>query len=256
MSYSDTWRTVWVTGASSGLGRELALQLARDGCQVAVSARSADALAELARATPGIHVFPLDVTDLAATRATARAIQERLGPLDLAILNAGVWRPLTVRTFSAEAVTEGMTVNYLGVTNALDPLLSQMLAVGKGQLALISSVSGYRGLPRAAAYAPTKAALINLAETLRLELHGSGVEVSIVNPGFIRTPMTDVNTFPMPFIMDVDEAARKILHGLRRRRYEIAFPWPLVGFLKFARLLPNALFLPLMRRLTLRKSAV
>jgi short-subunit dehydrogenase len=180
---------------------------------------------------------PADVT------ATHARIVAELGELDLAILNAGVWHPMAASAFDAARAAESMSVNYLGIANALEPLIPAMVARRKGQLALVASIAGYRGLPKAAAYAPTKSAVITLAEVLRLELQRHGIVVSVVNPGFVETPMTSVNDFPMPFIMKADDAADRILKGLERGRYEIAFPWQLVALFKILRVLPNSLYL-------------
>ncbi len=243
------WKTAWVTGASTGIGRELALKLAADGVHVAVSARSVDKLEELARVHANILAVPLDVTARANVEAAHRRIVGTIGPIDLAILNAGVWHPMKASEFDAARVADSMSVNYIGIANALEPLISAMIATGKGQIALVASVAGYRGLPNAAAYAPSKAAIISLAEVLRLELSRHGIVVSLVNPGFVETPMTSVNQFPMPYIMKPGDAADRILRGLARGKYEIAFPWQLVTMLKLLRLMPNALYLRVASRL-------
>ncbi len=243
------WKTAWITGASTGIGRELAVKLAVNGVRVAVSARSAAKLEELARAHANIFVAPLDVTVRADVEAVHRLIVETMGPIDLAVLNAGVWHPMAATAYDATLVAQSMSVNYLGIANALEPLIPAMRAAGKGQLALVASVAGYRGLPKAAAYAPTKAAVISLAEVLRLELQRHGIIVSLVNPGFVETPMTAVNSFPMPYIMTADAAADRILRGLERGTFEIAFPWQLVTIMKLLRWLPNGLYLRLASRL-------
>lgn len=243
------WKVAWVTGASTGIGRELALQLAREGVTVAASARSRDKLDALTREHSSIMAFPVDVTSREAMTSTARHISDQLGAVDLAVLNAGIWQPLRARDFDAGAAAQSMQVNYLGVANALESLIPQMVAAGKGQLAIVASVAGYRGLPKAAAYAPSKAALISLAEVLRIELAPLGLTVSLVNPGFVSTPMTSVNEFPMPFIIGPEDAAARILRGLVRGKFEIAFPLPLVAILKLLRILPNSLYLRLANRL-------
>lgn len=243
------WKTAWITGASTGIGRELALKLAADGVRVAVSARSTEKLDELARTHANIRAFPLDVTVRADVQAAYGRIVEACGPIDLAILNAGVWHPMPASQFDAERVAQSMSVNYLGIVNALEPLIPAMIGAGRGQLALVASVAGYRGLPKAAAYAPSKAAVIALAEVLRLELQRHGIVVSLVNPGFVETPMTSVNDFPMPYIIKPDDAADRILKGLARAKFEIAFPWQLVAMLKLLRLMPNALYLRIAGRL-------
>jgi short-subunit dehydrogenase len=243
------WKVAWITGASTGIGREMALKLAAAGVKVAASARSADKLAALTASNANITAYPLDVTDLAACRSTGALIARDLGPIDLAILNAGVWIPMGASEYDAAAVTEGMAVNFTGITNALAPLIPAMIARGSGHVALVSSVAGYRGLPLAIAYAPTKAAVIALAETLYLDLAKHGVTVSVINPGFVDTPMTRVNTFAMPFIVTADDAATRILRGLAARRYEIVFPWQMSLMATFMRLLPNRLFFGLVRNL-------
>ncbi len=241
------WRTAWITGASTGIGREVALRLAQRGVRVAVSARSTERLAELAAAHEGILAVPLDVTDRAAVADAHALIRDRLGSLDLAVLNAGVWQPVPATRIDATAAANAMAVNYLGIVNALEPLVPAMVAERSGQIALVASVAGYRGLPQAAAYAPSKAAVIALAETLRLELQGHGITVQVVNPGFVATPMTAVNEFPMPFLIEAGDAADRIVRGLERGRFEIAFPWQLVAILKLLRTAPYAVYFRLAR---------
>jgi NAD(P)-dependent dehydrogenase (short-subunit alcohol dehydrogenase family) len=233
---------VWITGASSGIGRDVALHLAKSGVRVAASARSADALAALAAQQPGITAFPLDVTDRAAVAAVVRAIEATIGPIDLALLNAGIWQPMGARDFNAPMAVHSISVNYFGIIYALDALIPLLIGRGSGHLALVSSVAGYRGLPKAAAYSPSKAAVISLAETLKPDLAARGVKVSVINPGFVETPMTRVNKFPMPFIIKSDDAANRIITGLKTGKFEIAFPWQLVSILKLARILPYSLY--------------
>jgi len=243
------WKTAWITGASSGIGRALAARLAEQGVRVAASARNAAKLEELRSSHSGILAVPLDVTHRDDVRAAFVRLEAELGAIDLAVLNAGIWQPMSVSAFDAGKSAESMTVNYLGIANALEQLIPPMIERRSGHIALVSSVAGYRGLPKAAAYAPTKAAVISLAEVLRLELSRHGITVSLVNPGFVETPMTSVNDFPMPYIVPVDEAADRIIRGLAARKYEIAFPWQLVASLKLLRILPNALYLKLASRL-------
>jgi len=242
------WKTAWITGASTGIGREIALQLARQGVIVAASARSRDKLETLTREQPGIRGYPVDVTDAAAVSDVHQRIVDEVGSLDLAILNAGVWHPMKASKYDAHRAAESVSVNYLGIANALEPLIPAMRERGRGHIALVASVAGYRGLPKAAAYAPSKAAVISLAEVLRLELASDGLVVSVINPGFVDTPMTAENRFPMPYIIKPDDAAIRIIRGLTRERFEIAFPWQLVALLKFARILPYSLYFRLARR--------
>ncbi len=243
------WKTAWITGASSGIGRALALKLAARGVRVAASARSADKLVELARESANIIAVPVDVTIREQVTAAHAEVVAALGPIDLAVLNAGVWHPMKASLYDAALATDSMLVNYTGITHALQPLIPGMITAGRGQLALVASVAGYRGLPLAAAYAPSKAAIISLAEVLRSELNRSGIIVSLVNPGFVATPMTTVNDFPMPFIMQPDDAAERMVRGLAKGKFEIAFPLPLVAMLKVLRVLPNGLYLRIAERL-------
>lgn len=231
------WRVVWITGASTGIGRDLALRMARDGAIVAASARSADNLAALAALSPNVRAYPVDVTDASAVAATTARIEAELGAIDLAILNAGVWHPMTVSDFDLEKATASMSVNYVGVINAVAPLMHTMCARGAGQIALVASVAGYRGLPKGSAYGPTKAALINFAESVYPALKARGVKMQIVNPGFVETPMTAVNDFPMPFIVTSEEAARRIHEGLVRDKFEIVFPRRMAILMKLLRMI-------------------
>ncbi|HZT52251.1 MAG TPA: SDR family NAD(P)-dependent oxidoreductase [Stellaceae bacterium] len=246
----------WITGASSGIGRALALALAARGAAVAASARRAGELealaAEAARAGgPGrIAPFPVDVADTDAMAAAGAAIEAALGPLDLAVLNAGTYAPVDVRAFDAAAFRRAMEINYLGAVNGIAAVLPRFAARHAGQIAVVASVAGYRGLPEAAAYGPTKAALINLCEALKPDLDRLGVRISLVNPGFIKTPMTDRNTFPMPFLMPVEAAAQRILAGLEKGTFEITFPRRFTFLVKLARILPYALYFPLIRKAT------
>lgn len=234
--------TVWITGASTGIGRELALSFARDGFKVAASARSADKLADLAAASANIKAYPLDVLNAADAANTADRIERDIGPIGLAIFNAGVWYPMTASTYDLENVKASMDVNYLGVTNALAPVMRAMIGRGCGHLAIVSSVAGFRGLPKGAAYGPTKAALINLAECLYADLKLKGVAMTVINPGFVATPMTSVNTFPMPFIVTVEEAVRAIRSGLDAGRFEVVFPGRMALMMKTLRILPYRVF--------------
>lgn len=239
---STPWKLVWITGASTGIGRELALRLANGGATVAVSARSADKLTALENEHSRIRAYPLDVEDPEAAKATVEKIERELGPIDLAVLNAGIWQMMAVSDFSAERAKHSMGVNYFGVVNALEPLIASMKARSAGHIALVSSVAGYRGLLRGAAYAPTKAALNSLAESLYPHLGRYGVKLTLICPGFVETPMTAENTFPMPFIVPVSEAAGKIHAGLARGKYEIVFPWKMMLMMKTLRVLPNWAF--------------
>lgn len=251
MDHKD-WNKVWIIGASTGIGRELALQMAPLCNAVYASARSADKLEALVGAHANIIAKPLDVSDVEKVRAVASQIETDETPCDLVVVCSGVWEQTKIPEFDPQVFAKTMNVNYLGAVNIISAVAPGMSANRKGHIAIVASVAGYRGLPNAAAYAPTKAALINLAECIKPQLGKMGVRVSIVNPGFVETRLTAVNEFPMPFIQSAQEAAEKIINGLESKRYEIAFPWQLVGILKFLRILPNRLFFWLIDRFVLR----
>lgn len=238
---------VWITGASAGIGRALALRFARAGFRVAASARRADELAALAAEGEGrIEPAPLDVTDAAATAA----VVARLQPIALAVLNAGTHDPMGAADFSTERLRRLFEINLFGVANALEAALPDMRRRRAGKVAIVASVAGYRGLPTAVAYGATKAALVNMAESLKLELEGSGVRVALVCPGFVDTPLTRKNPFPMPFLMSAEAAADRMFHGLLGDAFEITFPRRFTWGMKALRLLPYALYFPLVRRAT------
>lgn len=244
---------VWITGASAGVGRALALELRGRGYTVAASARSADKLDELA-AIPGespgaIHAYPLDVTDPAATARVLDRIESELGRINTAVLNAGTHRPMPAADFRAATVAELMQVNLLATATGIEALLARMRPRRQGRIAVVASVAGYRGLPSAAAYGASKAALINMAEALRPELASMGITLQLVNPGFVRTPLTDRNDFAMPALMEVEDAARAFADGLASRRFEITFPKRFTWFMKAVRCLPYAAYFALTRRL-------
>ena len=245
---------VWITGASSGIGEALARRLAAQGYRVAVSARSGEALQTLATQAAGgrIRPFAVDVADCAAIAATVSAIEQVCGPIHSAVLNAGTYRPMTVDDFDAVEAQRQIAVNLGGAVNSLAPLLAGMLQRGHGHIVLVASLTSRFGLPRAGVYGATKAAIVNLAQSLRAECHGRGVVVQIVNPGFVRTPLTDRNDFPMPFLVPLERAAERIAKGMTGDRFEIAFPWQMALATGVLRALPDAAALALTRRMVRR----
>ena len=236
------WNVIWITGASSGIGRELVNQLAATGANIAISARSQDKLQSLADEFANVRTYPLDVSDANAMAECATHIEANLGPIDLAIFNAGVSAASTTAKPAAETFRTIIETNYLGVTNGLSAIVPSMSNRGSGHISWVGSLGGYNGLPGAGAYNASKAALVSLAEASRLELALKGIDITIINPGFVRTPMTDKNKFPMPFLLEPDAAARKIITGLAAKKYEVNFPKPLVWFVKFLRLMPYPVF--------------
>jgi short-subunit dehydrogenase len=227
---------VWITGASTGIGAALARELADRGALVAISARSADRLAEVAG--DRMVVVPVDVTDRAATVAAGQAVREALGGLDVAVLNAGTWSQFHVEPWDSQLFADHLQVNVMGAVHTMEAVVPQMLAEGRGRVVGVASVAGYRGLPGSEAYNAGKAALISLLESLRGSLAPRGVVVQTVNPGFVTTRMTDRNRFPMPFKVEPEVAARAIADGIARDKAEIVFPVPMMIVMKAARLVP------------------
>jgi NAD(P)-dependent dehydrogenase (short-subunit alcohol dehydrogenase family) len=247
----DDWRDrrAWIVGASSGIGLALAGALHEQGARVVVSARSPDALARFAAAHPRARALAFDVTDAAQVDSAARAVLSD-GGLDLAVYCAGHYRATSASRFDLAEMLRHQQVNYVGALHFLDALLPHLVARGAGHLSLVGSVAGYRGLPRSLAYGPTKAALINLAEALHIELRPLGVGVSVVNPGFVATPLTAQNEFHMPALMTPEAAAAATLAGWARGRFEIHYPRRFTWLMKGLRLLPFGLYRALVRKAT------
>lgn len=234
-----TGRSAWIVGASTGIGRATASRLHALGARVAVSARNAEALDRFVVQHPGSIALPLDSTDPAATPAAAERVFATFGKLDLAVYCAGTYTPMRATAFDLDVALRHVDVNYVGALRLLDALLprlrAQAAAGGSAHIGLVGSVAGYRGLPQSLAYGPTKAALINLAETLYLDLHPLGIGVSIINPGFVETPLTAANGFHMPALLTPEEAADQIVKGWRRGDFEIHFPKRFTLWLKALR---------------------
>jgi len=247
------WRgqRVWIVGASSGIGEALARELGRRGARLALSARREAPLRALAEAVPaGDLVLPLDVTDAAAVQAAAGRIEADWGGIDLVVWLAGTYAPMRAQQFDLARARAMLDANLHGVLNGLAALLPMCERNACGGVALVSSVAGYRGLPKSLAYGPGKAAVINLAETLWLDLAPHGVGVWLVSPGFVDTPLTAANDFAMPGLMQPAEAARAMIDGFARGRFEIHFPKRFTLWLKLLRLLPDRLYFAAVRRVT------
>lgn len=241
---SRSQQRIWLTGASSGIGEALVAPLVAAGGRVAISARRADALERLARRFPdgAVTPYPVDVTDRAAVAQTVDRIERAWGGIDLAILNAGTHIPVTATALDADAFEALIRVNYLSIVYAVEALVPGMLARGRGHIAGVASLAGYRALPTAAAYGASKAAAILALEAMRFDLAPRGIDVTVINPGFVRTPLTDRNTFQMPALIDADDAARLIVRGLARRKKEIHFPARFSWTMKLLRILPYPVF--------------
>lgn len=247
-----TGRTVWLIGASTGIGRATAAHLHALGAQVIVSARNEAALNAFVRQHPGSAGVTLDVASpQAMQQAHARVMGlAHAGRLDMVVYCAGYYKPMRAATFDLPEALAHQRINYEGALHMLAAVLPTLRGQGSGHISLVASVAGFRGLPKALAYGPTKAALNNLAEVLYLDLHPQGIGVSVINPGFVQTPMTAHNDFTMPALLTPEQAAQEMVQGWRSGRFEIHFPWRFTLWLKLMRHLPYTWYFPAVRRVT------
>jgi NAD(P)-dependent dehydrogenase (short-subunit alcohol dehydrogenase family) len=241
---------VWLIGASTGIGRATAERLYAMGARVVVSARNAKALKSFELENPGALGVTMDVTQAASVSAAAEKTLEHLGRFDLVLFAAGHYQAMRATEFNLEDALKHQNVNYVGALYMLDAVLPVLLRQKAGHLSLISSVAGYSGLPMSLAYGPTKAALTNLAETLYLDLQPLGIGVSVINPGFVETPLTSQNKFEMPGIITAQQAAEAILTGWRAGSFEIHFPKRFTWSVKLLSHLGYSTYFKLVRRLT------
>lgn len=242
------WKIAWITGASGAICGEVARRLADAGVQVAATARSSDRLDALAASSPKITAFPADVQDIDGLKACAVQVAAEFGPIDLALLGAGMYVPFDIRNIDAGGFGKTMALNVDGVLNGVGAVLPAMLERGEGHLAIMGSLFGYAGWPGNGGYGASKAAVINLAESLNLELRGTGVDLTLINPGFVDTPLNaSYDPKKKLFVMSKERCARKILAKLPKRPYEIAFPPQVEMFLKTVRNMPRAVSFPLVR---------
>lgn len=232
-------KTVWITGGGSGIGRALALLMVKQGYKVYISGRTLKKLEEVGQGTLPIAC---DITKPDEVKQTL----DEIGPIDIAVLNAGGYEPGAVKDTSLDSFRNIMEINYFGAVTCVLALLEKKVK----HIAVVGSVAGYRGLPNAAGYGPSKAALISFVESLRTELHGTDTKLQLVSPGFVKSPLTDQNDFDMPYIIEPEEAAEEIYNGLQTDQFEIAFPKPFVRRLKFVRLLPYKYYFPLIKKVT------
>ena len=247
----NDWRgkTVWLVGASSGIGRATAHALHVVGAKVIVSARNQQALDTFAVEHPGATVLAMDAADAASVEAAAQTVLST-GQLDLVLYCAGYYKEMRATQFDLANMLRHNQVNYVGALYVLGAVLPHFLARKSGHISLVSSVAGYRGLPQGLAYGPTKAALINLAETLYVDLKDSHIGVSLICPGFVETPLTAQNKFSMPGLIKPEQAAADILRGWANGQFEIHFPKRFTLFMKALALLPAALYFPVIRKFT------
>ena len=235
-------RRIWVTGASSGIGQTLAVALAKRGNTVIASGRSEARLSETRALCPErIRCLPFDVASREANREAARWIENEIGGLDVAVLNAGICEYVDVRSFDAELVRRVMEINYFGLVYGVEAILPLLRQSRDPYLVGMSSTVAYTGLPRAEAYGASKAAIRHFLQALRVDLTPERIAVSIICPGFVKTPLTDLNDFAMPFRISGDKAAASIVRGMRLRKHEIAFPWRFVFLISAIAGLPSRL---------------
>jgi NAD(P)-dependent dehydrogenase (short-subunit alcohol dehydrogenase family) len=242
-------RRVWLVGASTGIGLACAQALRAAGAQVVVSARNPQGVQDWAAKDAGVQWRALDVSDASQVQATARALQAE-GPLDMVVYAAGYYRAQRATAMDIDDLLQHDKVNYQGALQVIHAVLPGMLAQRSGHISLLSSVAGWRGLPNGLAYGPTKAALTHLAETLYMDLQDQGIGVSVVNPGFVATPLTAQNQFTMPALISPEEAACEMLKGWGKGQFDIHFPKRFTLWLKLLRLLPYRLYFPLVRKFT------
>ena len=244
-------KNVWITGGSSGIGKALAVKFANEGWQVAISARRKELLDKISETNSNISSFPLDVTNRKDCVLIFENILKKYSNIDLCIFSTGTYDPKTEKEINLDEIENVMKVNFFGTLNCIKAVEKDFKNKKKGHIAIMSSVAGYRGLPNSSGYGPSKAALINLSESLYFDFKKSKVRVSLISPGFIKTPLTDKNTFKMPFIKSSEFAAEKIYKGLIKSNiFEITFPKELTIIMKIFKILPNRIYLFLIKKLT------
>ena len=242
-------KNIWITGASTGIGKSLAIKFAQNGWQVAASARREDLLNKINNEHSNIHAFPLDVTDSEKCKSVVNDIIKKLGDIEICVFCTGIHDPKSEKSLNLEKIRKIMEVNFFGTVNSINSVYEYYKKRKSGHISIVSSVAGYRGLPAGGAYCASKAALTNYAESLYFDLKRFNVRVSVIHPGFIKTPMTDQNDFPMPMIKSPEFAADKIFKGLTQSNaFEIHFPKSFTFIMKILRIMPNWLYLKLVKK--------
>ena len=239
-----------ITGSSSGIGAALATQLATNGHEVSGIARRKQRLTALSRKLDSFNGYAADVSDAEGLATAINKAKAKSGAIDVAILNAGIYQPQDGTKIDPQIYANHMTINYLGVVNALAGLVPDMVREGEGHIAIVSSVAGWRGLPKSAAYGPTKAALISLAESLYFDLVPHGLKIQVICPGFVDSEATAVNDFEMPDLISADSAASAIISGMQGHDFSINFPKSFTRKMGLLRLLPDRLFFRLVGKQT------
>ena len=236
-------KKIWITGASSGIGRALAIKFANEGWQVAVSARRENLLQDLNKNNLNIHSFPLDIKDESKAKKVFQDIIEKFQTIDICVFCTGIHDPESEKKLSIEKIREIMETNFFGTVNCIMAVNAYFREKKNGHISIVSSVAGYRGLPAASGYCASKAALTSLAESLFFDFKRYNVRISLVSPGFIKTPLTDKNKFPMPMIKSPEYAAEKMFIGLTKKNtFEIHFPKTFTIIVKLLKIMPNWLF--------------
>ena len=249
---SENQKKIWITGASSGIGKAVAEKFAKEGWKVAVSARRKEILDQMAE-NKNIFSYPLDVTQKDEIENVFKNIIKDFNDLDICLFSSGTYDPKTEKEINVEKIKQVIQVNFFGVVNCVNTVEQYFKNRGKGHVSIVSSIAGYRGLPNSSGYGPSKAALTNFSESIYFDFKKFNVRVSVVSPGFIKTPLTDKNEFQMPFLQSVDFAAEKIFYGLTKSQaFEIHFPKSLTLILKFLRILPYKIYLFLVDKLVKR----
>ena len=242
-------KVIWITGASSGIGKALSLKFANEGWIVAASARRENLLKELKELHENIHPFPLDVTNSNQCKAVFENIKKKFDDIEISVFCTGMHDPKSEKEFNLDKIKEIMEVNYFGTMNSINSVYKYYSEKKSGQISIVSSVAGYRGLPAAGAYCASKSALTSFAESLHFEMKRKNIRISLVSPGFIKTPMTDKNEFPMPMIKSPEFAADQIYNGLiKSNSFEIHFPKLFTYIMKFLKILPNNIYFKLVEK--------
>ena len=244
-------KTIWITGASTGIGKALAIKFANMGWNVAISARRENLLREISDSNENINSFPLDVTDRTKCKEVFDEIKKKYENIDICFFSTGTWNPRKEKDIDVEQIEDVLKVNFFGTLNCIKPVENYFRKIKSGTIGIVSSIAGYRGLPNSTGYGPSKAALNNLAESLYFDFKRSNVRVCLISPGFIKTPMTDKNDFKMPFLKTADYAAEKIYNGLINKKvFEIHFPKSLTLILKILNIIPYKIYFSLIGKLT------
>ena len=244
-------KTIWITGGSTGIGKALAIKFAREGWNVAVSARRENLLNETCEEHDNICSYPLDVTNKNKCKEVFQSILDKFQNVDICFFSTGTWDPKKEKDIDVEQIENVFKVNFFGTLNSIKAVEKYFKDRKSGTITIVSSIAGYRGLPNSTGYGPSKSALNNLAESLYFDFGRSNVRVCLVSPGFIKTPMTDKNDFKMPFLKTSEYAAEKIYDGLvNKNSFEIHFPKSLTTILKILSFLPNKIYFGLIGKLT------